>query len=82
VKGTSVRASDIAYKASICAWNPDMYGVDMTKAGAQEYYDSVFDLIASWGVDFVKVDDISRPYHDNEREIEAIRRAIDRTGRR
>jgi phospholipase/lecithinase/hemolysin len=58
-----------------------MYGVDMTKPGAQAYYDSVFDLIASWGVDFVKVDDISRPYHDNEREVEAIRAAIDRTGR-
>ena len=58
-----------------------MYGVDMSKPGAQAYYDSVFELIASWGVDFVKVDDISRPYHDNEREIEAIRAAIDRTGR-
>ena len=40
------------------------------KPGAQAYYDSVFELVASWGVDFVKVDDISRPYHDNEREIE------------
>jgi phospholipase/lecithinase/hemolysin len=81
VKGTNVRASDIANRASVCAWNPDMYGVDMAKPGAQAYYDSVFELIASWGVDFVKVDDISRPYHDNEREIEAIRAAIDRTNR-
>ena len=81
VFGTKYRAQDIANKASICPWNPDMYGVDMTKPGAQEYYDSVFALIASWGVDYVKVDDISRPYHNNEREIEAIRRAIDRTGR-
>jgi hypothetical protein len=32
-------------------------------------------------VDYVKVDDISRPYHDHESEIEAIRRAIDQTGR-
>jgi alpha-galactosidase len=81
VKGTSVHAADIANPASVCTWNPDMYGVDMDRPGAQAYYDSVFALIASWGVDFVKVDDISRPYHDNEREIEAIRRAIDRTGR-
>ncbi len=81
VKGTTWRAADVANKASTCAWNPDMYGVDMAKPGAQAYYDSVFELIASWGVDFVKVDDISRPYHDNEREIEAIRRAIDRAGR-
>ena len=81
VKGTGVRAAEVANRASTCAWNPDMYGVDMSKPGAQAYYDSVFELIASWGVDFVKVDDISRPYHDNEREIEAIRRAIDRAGR-
>ncbi len=81
VKGASVTAADIADRASVCPWNPDMYGVDMAKPGAQAYYDSVFELIASWGVDFVKVDDISRPYHEHEREIEAIRRAIDRTGR-
>jgi hypothetical protein len=81
VNGTNVRARDIANTASTCTWNTDMYGVDMSKPGAQAYYDSVFELIASWGVDFVKVDDISRPYHDNEREIEAIRAAIDRTGR-
>jgi hypothetical protein len=46
---------------------------------AQEYYDSVFELFASWEVDYVKVDDIARPYH--EEEIGAIRRAIDRSGR-
>jgi alpha-galactosidase len=81
VKGTTYRAQDIANKASICPWNPDMYGVDMSKPGAQDYYNSVFDLIAAWGVDYVKVDDIARPYHEHEKEIEAIRRAIDRTGR-
>jgi alpha-galactosidase len=81
VKGTSFRARDIANTNSICPWNPDMYGVDMSKPGAQEYYDSVFQLIASWGVDYVKVDDLSRPYDLNRPEIEAIRKAIDRTGR-
>lgn len=81
VLGTKYRAQDIANKNSICPWNPDMYGVDLAKPGAQEYYNSVFDLFATWGVDYVKVDDISRPYHDHRAEIEAIRRAIDRTGR-
>lgn len=81
VRGTRVKAQDIADRTSICPWNPDMYGVDLTKPGAQEYYDSVFALLAAWGVDYVKVDDISRPYHDHEKEIEAIRRAIDRSGR-
>lgn len=81
VKGTTLRAQDIANPASICPWNPDMFGVDMSKPGAQAYYDSVFELIASWGVDYVKVDDIARPYHQHAKEIEAIRKAIDRSGR-
>ncbi len=81
VFGTDLRARDIANTNSVCTWNPDMYGVDMRKPGAQAYYNSVFNQIAEWGVDFIKVDDISRPYHDNESEIEAIRTAIDQTGR-
>jgi alpha-galactosidase len=79
IEGTPYTAHDIADTNNLCAWNTDMYGVDMSKTGAQEYYDSVYQLIASWGVDFVKVDDLSRPYH--QAEIEAIRKAIDKTGR-
>ena len=51
----------------------------MAKPGAQEYYDSIMTLVASWGVDFVKIDDLSRPYHTAE--IDGIRKAIDKTGR-
>jgi alpha-galactosidase len=79
VLGTPYTAADIANTNSICFWNGDMYGVDMTKPGAQEYYDSVFALMASWDLDYVKVDDLSSPYHADE--IEAIRKAIDRSGR-
>lgn len=83
VLGTNVRAADIADPRSTCSWNPDMFGVDLRKPGAQAYYDSLFELYASWGVDFVKVDDIARPYDEGQKaEIEAIRRAIDKTGRR
>jgi len=82
ILGTTNRAADIANTRSICPWNPDMYGVDMNKPGAQDYYDSLFALYASWGVDFVKVDDISRAYDNVQKaEIEAIRKAIDKTGR-
>ncbi|MGA9451460.1 MAG: alpha-galactosidase [Verrucomicrobiia bacterium] len=80
IKGTSYTAADIADINNTCRWNGDMYGVDMTKPGAQAYYNSVFDQFAAWGLDFVKVDDISRPYHQTE--IEAIRKAIDQTGRK
>jgi hypothetical protein len=79
VLGTKLRAADIADKKSDCIWNGDMYGVDMSKPGGQEYYDSVFALMASWDLDFVKVDDLSAPYH--KAEIEAIRKAIDKCGR-
>ncbi len=52
VLNTRYRARDIADTASICPWNPDMYGVDMRKPGAQAYYDSVFALIARLGCRF------------------------------
>ncbi|MBB4087864.1 glycoside hydrolase family 27 protein [Sphingomonas carotinifaciens] len=81
VLGTPYRAQDIADTNSICSWNPDMYGVDMTKPGAQAYYDSVFKLYADWGVDFVKMDDMSRPYDAHAPEIEGAHKAIRNTGR-
>jgi alpha-galactosidase len=82
IRGTTARAADIALVHHTCPWNPDMYGVDMSKPGAQAYYDSLFELYAAWGVDFVKVDDISRAYDDVQKaEIEAIRNAIARSGR-
>lgn len=83
VAGTSVRARDIADTNSTCPWNPDMYGVDATTANGQAYYASLFRMYAEWGVDFVKVDDIARPYDAVQRaEVEAIRKAIDASGRR
>ncbi|PVM85041.1 alpha-galactosidase [Caulobacter radicis] len=81
VLGTSIRAADVADTSSVCSWNPDMYGVDMRKAGAQAYYDSVFRLFAQWGVDFVKMDDMSRPYDAHAAEIEAAHKAIKASGR-
>jgi alpha-galactosidase len=79
--GSPARAGSIADRLNVCEWNTDMYGIDMSKAGAQEYYDSLFQLYASWGVDFVKADDMSRPYMRNAPEIHAVRRAIERCGR-
>lgn len=80
VKGTNGITCDmIASNDSACTWLRDNYKVDYTKAGAQEYYNSCFELYASWGVDYVKIDDLSRPYHTAE--IEMIRKAIDGCGR-
>ncbi len=81
ILGTNLRAQDIADTKAICEWNGDMYGVDMSKPGAQAYYDSVFKLYASWGVDFIKMDDMSRPYDKNWPEVEAAHKAIVASGR-
>lgn len=88
ILGSNKTARDIAHHFSVCSWNTDMYGVDYRREGAQEYYDSLFEMYAEWGVDFVKVDDIcvtefrkwDNPYSAKE-EIEMIRKAIDKTGR-
>ena len=76
---SSVHAAEIADKKNICKWNTDMYGVDMTKPGAQAYYDSIVAQYAAWGVDFIKADDMSMPYHKDE--IAALHRAIAKSGR-
>ena len=80
ILGTERSARDIYSTENLSTWLRDMYTVDADKPGAQEYYNSLFKLYALWGVDFVKVDDISWPYHKDE--IEMIRKAIDRCGRR
>ena len=80
VKGTVFSARDIAVPSDTCKWCNHMYGVDQGKEGAQEYYNSLFELYASWEIDFVKADDIMFPvYHKGE--IEMIRNAIDKCGR-
>lgn len=81
VKGTNVTARDIYTEKDQCRWLHDMYTIVPGKPGAQEYYNSLFELYASWGLDFVKVDDLSSPIYFAE-EIEMIRKAIDRTGRK
>jgi hypothetical protein len=79
IAGTDLHAADIADRHSVCPWNNDMYGVDMGRHGGQEYYDSLLQLYASWGVDYIKADDIARPVH--REEIAALHRAIGKTGR-
>jgi hypothetical protein len=80
VKGTDGITADRIYSAELqCKWLRDNYTVVADRPGAQEYYNSILELYASWGVDFIKIDDITRPYH--KAEIEMIRKAIDRYGR-
>lgn len=81
IKGTDKTAREIAKTASICAWNTDMYGVDPDKEGAKAYYDSIFELYASWGVDFIKCDDIARELPHEEKELVMLSDSLRSCGR-
>ncbi|HKM34194.1 MAG TPA: glycoside hydrolase family 27 protein [Lachnospiraceae bacterium] len=74
-------AKQVANPNSICFWNPDMYGLRCDLEGAKDYYYSIFNLYASWGVDFIKVDDIAREYPHCQKEIEIISEACKNAGR-
>lgn len=63
---------------SPCGWLGDNALVRNTTEG-QLYYNSIVNLYAEWGVDFIKVDDMSRPFYTDE--ITMLRKAIDQCGR-
>jgi hypothetical protein len=87
ILGAATTADHIAQPDNGCPWYANMLGIDMTREGGQEYYDSILRLYADWGVDFIKADDmnswdgdgLTSPYRTDE--IAALRRAIDRCGR-
>jgi hypothetical protein len=78
IKNSKYRAQDIADVNSICLWNHQNYGVDVSKPGAQDFYNSLYAQVAEWGFDFVKVDDLNL----YPKEIVAIADAIENCGRR
>lgn len=81
IKGANGITADQIYTTALqCEWLKDNYTVLADKPGAQEYYNSLFELYAQWEIDFIKIDDLSRPYHQGE--IELIRNAIDHCGRK
>ncbi|HEY0786380.1 MAG TPA: glycoside hydrolase family 27 protein [Acidobacteriaceae bacterium] len=78
IADSSFHTTDAADTNDVCRWNADNWGVKDNPAG-QAYYDSVAQLYASWGVDFLKVDCISQPY--NTHEIHMLSAALRKTGR-
>ncbi len=79
IKGTEQTADQVIhYKES--AWTNNTHIVDISKPGAQEYYDSIFGLYAEWGVDFVKADNTMKSFY-RAGEIEMMHRAILKCGR-
>ena len=80
LKGSESTAWSKVYNGttSPCTWLKDNLLVQNNDYG-QLYYNSIMDLYASWGVDFIKIDDLSRPFYTDE--IHMIRKAIDQTSR-
>ena len=80
LKGSEETAWNQVYASTTpaCTWLKDNLTVRNNEYG-QLYYNSLMDLYAEWGVDFIKVDDLSRPFYTDE--IRMIRKAIDQCGR-
>lgn len=79
IKRSQKTADMVANPFSICGWNPDMYGVRDIPEG-QAYYDSLLELYASWGVDFIKCDDICNTNLYRENQYSAAGRIEFRSG--
>ena len=79
ILGTSCRANQIN-NGTTAAWLNLMWGLNMSNPCAQAYLDSVFALLAGWGVDYVKVDDIAAPTY-RQSEVDGYRLAIQHSGR-
>ena len=77
IKGTRFTARDVADTTNNCNWNHQNYGVNMDAPGSQQFYNSLINQMAEWGIDFIKYDDIV-PF---PREVEAVSKAIDQCGR-
>jgi alpha-galactosidase len=67
--------------------SPFHYKIDFTKPGAQEYINSVVNLFASWGIDFIKLDGVTPGSYsdnlsiDNRADVQAWATAIAKSGR-
>jgi alpha-galactosidase len=88
IYGTQYHAQDIAVMP-LTIGNGFGYGytIDFTKPGAQEYINSIVNLYASWGIDFIKMDSVTPgSYNDNLNidnipDVQAMSKAIQQSGR-
>jgi hypothetical protein len=79
ILGTSYTADDIATTKPQNNYNcGGMLKIDYSKPGAQAYVDSVVDELASWGVDYIKLDGIT---NSNGADVKAWQAAIHQSGR-
>jgi hypothetical protein len=80
IKGTSYTAAQIA-EPSVKESNYNchgMIGINYDKPGAQEFINSWVDMLAAWGVDYIKIDGMQ---NSNVADIKAWSNAIRQSGR-
>jgi alpha-galactosidase len=56
IVGTSLHAQDISDMSQWGNTDKTAYKIEMSRPGAKEYIQSYADLVASWGVDYIKFD--------------------------
>ena len=79
ILGTSYTAAQIATTKAQNNYNcGGMVGIDYAAPGAQAYTNSVVDELASWGVDYIKLDGIT---NQNGADVKAWQAAIQQSGR-
>ncbi len=81
IANSTYKAMDAGNSGDTCPWDSHNYGVRGNTAAGQAWYDSIFAQYAEWGLDFVKVDDMISGTNYHQTEVDAIRAAIDKTGR-
>jgi hypothetical protein len=80
IKGTSYTASQIA-NPSVKENNYNCKGmvrIDYSKPGAQEYTNSWVNMLAAWGVDYIKIDGMQ---DNNAADVKAWSNAVRQSGR-
>jgi len=79
IEGTSYTADEIADGKGEANYNcGGMQGIDYTKPGAQQFIDSWADEMASWGIDYLKLDGVGT---GDVGDVEAWSQALEQTGR-
>ncbi len=88
IQGTKLHIKDIVFapRRTANAWGGG-HAIDFSKPGAQQYIQSIADLFAAWGIDFLKFDGVtpgSEHYDlkiDARDDVEAWGKALIKTGR-
>lgn len=83
IANSEYTTKDAGNSSDACPWDQHMWGVRGETAAGQAWYDALLAQYASWGIDFIKIDDMlnndTKTYH--QAEADAIRKAANKTGR-